>query len=216
MKIYLLPLLLVCSGLAKGQTTPVITEQADSLADNSFALLKHRHNIVKINPLSLALVQVSVFYERALSPRLSVVVGYGQGSNTRDFGRQTELGGGTYRRGTLELRRYFSNQGLKGFYIGPYMRFLRITEFDYVYDQQRQVVKNSNGTVQTVYRHANVWVTGVLGGYQVHAGRFTVDTFLGLQHQSLVGTLRRGNQFVEALTAEGIVARFGLTCGFNF
>ena len=169
-----------------------------------------RRNAFKINPLSLAAGQLSVFYERALTDQTSVVVGYGVGANNGGFGRKLENGGCTYRRATVEVRRYWKKPALRGFYAGPYLRLTQLRES---YFKKEPPGQNVNGSWQT--QQALIWIPGVMAGYQLMTKRFVLDGFVGLQAQLVAGTLLRSNQVVEGMTS-AVGLRVGVAVGMPF
>lgn len=85
------------SNLRPEPTSSVI----DSLSTPKKPVVQARSNRLKINPFSLLAGQLSLFYERALTPQTAIVVGYGRGGNTDNFGRQLQPGGAIYQRLTL-------------------------------------------------------------------------------------------------------------------
>ena len=186
--------------------------RADSLAKPAVSGPHPRHNVIKINPLSLAVGSFSLFYEHSLTSRLSVVVGYG--SAGRDFGFSNQIDNGKYnlRRGTVELRRYWSRgKGpLSGLYAGPYLRAGALQESRHVDDPPGQHI---TGRWQT--NTAFVWAPGVMGGYQLVARWVAIDAFVGLQAQIVSGNLAGSNEVVQGLTS-AVAPRVGLTVGIPF
>ena len=169
-----------------------------------------RHNIIKFNPLSLLAGGVSVFYERLLTPHVSVVVGYGSGGPGFGFRRELATGEYTYRRGTVEARYYFGRRGPAGLYAGPYLRGGTLRAMQFEPDPPTQYL---TGTYQT--RQATVWVPGALVGYQLLRKWVAIDAFVGLQAQLLDGTVNRSNQVVEGMTSP-VALRTGLAVGVPF
>ena len=198
--------------LLLGWTAPALgsTVAADSLHRPAKAAPETRHNVLKINPLSLAVGQLSVFYEHAFSARLSVVVGYGIGANNYSFGSRLEHGGCTYQRGTVEVRRYWRNQGLRGWYTGPYLRVAQLRESHFTADPPGQHLIGSWQTQQAL-----IWVPGFMIGHQLVTRWFVLDSFAGLQAQVVAGSLNRSNQVVEGMTS-AVALRVGLTVGVPF
>lgn len=180
---------------------------APSVAEAGPAL---RHNIIKFNPLSLLAGGVSVFYERLLTPHVSVVAGYGCGGPGFGFRRELGTGAYMYRRGTAEVRYYFGSRGAAGLYAGPYLRSGTLRESHFEPDPPTQHFTGTNKTAQ-----ATVWVPGALVGYQLLRRWVAIDAFVGLQAQLLDGTINRSNQVVEGMTSP-ITLRTGLTVGVPF
>ena len=187
----------------------VSTEKSDSSRTSQNAPAT-RHNIIKINPLSLSVGQLSVFYEHALTRQVSAVVGYGIGGNNFSFGSALAQGGCTYQRGTLEIRRYWGKNGIKGWYTGPYLRVsqLRVSHFE-----PNPAGQHVTGSWQV--QHSLVWMPGILAGHQWLIRRFAFEVFAGLQGQIVAGTLDRSNQVVEGMTSP-VSYRVGLTVGLPF
>lgn len=216
----LLLLAVALGGAVRGQSLP--TDSLREFERDSLAPLPakggkrvvSRYNVVKINPFSLLAGQLSLFYERSLTPTIACTLGYGMGGNRTNFGRQLEPGGAIYQRGTLELRRYWSGRRLIGFYTGPYLRLSRLTSSQFVYDSGGNAIRNSAGVRLTTNQRTFIWIPGVMAGGQASIRRFYFDAFLGLQRQLATGRLE-GNQFVEAMTAPWAL-RFGLCAGVAF
>ncbi|SNC66109.1 hypothetical protein SAMN06265337_1501 [Hymenobacter gelipurpurascens] len=168
-----------------------------------------RHNVLKVSPV-LFLGVLSVFYERALTDRVSVVVGFGAGGTNRDFGRTYEQGDFTFRRGTVEVRRYWK-QGLRGFYAGPYLRVGTLRE-SYAY----YLPPGPPGPVGWREQQARLWTPGVMLGHQLLTRWFALDTFLGLQStrggQAWVGA----NGVPEGMASSKLAVRVGLSIGVPF
>jgi hypothetical protein len=179
----------------------------DSLHTEKLMIAKTSDNRLKVNPFSLLLGQLSVFYERGLTKHTSLVVGYGRGGNKADFGRQLEPGGVTYRRVTLEVRRYWTTKQLTGFYLGPYLRWSRLTV--------NRSVNNQQGIPQTTNEQANIWIPGLMVGHQLIKKWFCLDGFVGVQRQVVVGSLVTSNQLGEGMTA-AFAPRIGLSVGIAF
>ena len=174
-------------------------------------------NALRINPLSLALGQVSIFYERALSDTISIVAGYGQAGLLPDFNPDLERGSSTYQRLTLEGRYYWQGRALSGFYAGPYLRVTRLLESYSLLDARGMTLTDSTGVtfLPPMIHPIWIWIPGGMIGHQFRGKRFSLDTFLGMQFQ-LSSTPRKGsNQVVEAMTS-AIAFRAGVSLGVVF
>ena len=169
-----------------------------------------RYNIIKFNPISLIVNSVSVFYERLLTPHVSVVVGYSCGGPGYGFRRELGTGQYLFRRGTAEARYYFGKRGGAGLYAGPYLRAGTLRESHFEPDPPTQHFTGTNKTAQ-----ATLWVPGVLVGYQIMRRWVAIDAFAGLQAQFVDGTINRSNQVVEGMTSP-VTLRTGLTVGVPF
>jgi hypothetical protein len=136
---------------------------AVTLASNS--AMAQKQNVVKLNPLSLALGNISLSYERFLSDKASLQLhgAYWLGGSIGD----TKWSGMTF---TPEFRYYVSdNERPKGFYLAPFAKYQSFTanskEADY-----KATLNRVGG--------------GAAFGYQFLFGRVTWDTFLGPQYLS--------------------------------
>ncbi|WP_133273874.1 hypothetical protein [Hymenobacter radiodurans] len=163
--------------------------------------------MLKLSPL-VVVGHLSAFYERTLTDRLTVVLGYGIGGKNLDFGRSLDESSFTYQRATLEGRRYGHQRGLQGWYVGPYLRAgpLRASYF--------RADPPGPGTWQT--EQAWLWHPGALVGHQLLTRWFVLDTFLGLHAKVIQGSLQSTNQFVEAMTQPGVGLRVGCSVGVPF
>ncbi len=215
MKLPFLVFILILSNAANAQR--IVSDsigQLNSLPESRLTDAGFRQSVVKINPLSLLIGHLSASYERVLTDSLSIVIGYGMGSTRWNFGTQLYEGGCTYQRVTLEARYYWKGN-VTGFYVGPYLRFSRLTESYFVLDTQGKSIPNSDGTRQTATHLAGIWIPGIQVGRQIQKKRFCLDGFVGFQLQLVDGTLTRSNQFVEAMTSL-FMLRAGLNIGFAF
>ena len=221
MKLHFLVLILALVSSANAQRIvsdsigQPVNRTTNSLPESRLTNAGLRQSVVKINPLSLLVGHLSASYERVLTDSLSIVIGYGMGSNRWNFGTQLYEGGCTYQRITLEARYYWKGNVLNRFYVGPYLRFSRLTESYFVLDSQGKSIQNSDGNRQTATHLAGIWIPGVQVGRQVQKKRFCLDGFVGLQLQLVSGTLNRSNQLVEAMTGLFMV-RTGLNLGLAF
>lgn len=214
-------LMLLLSGHLTAQSTQLdlsaqqIYLVTDSLHSDKLIAAKPTYNRLKISPLSLLLGQLSLFYERALTNRTSLVIGYGTGGNTSNFGRQVEPGGATYQRVTLEGRRYWVTNRFIDWYVGPYLRLSRLTVSEFMYDQQGNALKDSQGLRLASQEQAFIWIPGLMVGGQWIKKWFCIDGSFGLQRQVVVGSPASSNQLVEAMTAPW-APRLGLSVGIAF
>lgn len=194
---------------------PILALKDAQFEKHTASVAKRRYNFVKVNPFSLLVGHLSLFYERSLTKHFSLVTGYGMGGTGYNFGTQLESGGAIYRRVTLEVRRYWKPNQLTGFYAGPYVRLNRLTVSQFLFDQQGNTLKDSSGDRLTFNRQAYVWAPGVLAGVQLMAKRFCFDVFLGVQRQVTVASSLGSNQLVEAMTAAWAL-RVGGSIGIAF
>jgi hypothetical protein len=212
----ILVLMLALSGCLTAKSTQPdlhtqqIYRETDSLHSDTITADKFYYNRLKVSPLSILFGHLSLFYERSLTKRTSLVIGYGR------FGRQLEPGGVIYQRVTLEGRRYWTtNRPSRGWYLGPYLRLSRLTVSEFINDQQGKVLKNTQGVPLTKQEQALVWMPGLMAGIQKIEKRFCLDVFIGIQRQIVVGSPTRSNELVKDMTAKW-TERLGLSVGVAF
>lgn len=180
-----------------------------------------RRNIVKISPLSLLVGDVSLFYERVLTKRASLVGGVGFGSEqfTYPNNKANVPSPGTfhYERLTLEYRHYFSRRHLApvGFYAGLYGRFARLTLDDYQFDSQGAFTRDQNGTLVKAVRQMYVWIPGGMIGLQATPKHIVIDLFLGLQYQLPTSNTPLRSIMPNLMSRETLAPRYGLTVGYR-
>jgi hypothetical protein len=201
-------LMLHLSGALSAQTIP------DSIA--------RRKNIIKINPLSLLVGDVSLFYERVLTRYSSIVGGVGFGSETYEYPNNKanvpSPGRFHYERLTAEYRCYFApiHQAPYGFYAGLYTRFSRLTLEDYQFDTQGEFIRDQQGLLVKAVSQRYVWIPGGMMGLQVAGKRLALDLFLGLQYQLPTSGPPLRSVVPELMSKETLVPRLGLTAGYRF
>lgn len=181
-----------------------------------------RKNGVKISPLSLLVGDASVFYERVLTKRTSLVGGLGFGSQKFPYANNKanvpSPGRFHYERLTAEYRHYFSRRHLAplGLYAGVYGRFARLTLDDYQLDSQDQFIRDQHGTLVKPIRKVFVWIPGAMIGWQAAPKRLVIDLFFGLQYQ--LPTSATPLRWVTPLlmSKQGLAPRYGFTVGYRF
>ncbi|AKD53844.1 hypothetical protein SD10_01910 [Spirosoma radiotolerans] len=192
------------------------TAFAQSTADTAAT----RKNSLKINPLSLVLGDVSVFYERMLTKRASLVGGVGFGSETYEYHNANNPLPSLfhYKRATLEYRHYFRRRPLSptGFYAGVYGRYSGLTLDDYQFDNQGTIIRDPSGTLVRTTRQLYVWMPGAMAGIQTSTPRVVVDLFLGLHYQLPSSSPPLKSVLPEVMSRKGFTPRFGLTIGYRF
>lgn len=183
-----------------------------------------RRNIVKINPLSLLVGDVSLFYERVLTRRASLVGGVGFGSETFPYTNNKASvpspGASTpgrfhYERLTVEYRRYLSQRhpAPQGFYAGVYGRFAQLTLDDYRVDSQGTFIRDANGGLVEAVRQLYVWMPGTLIGWQATPKRMVIDLLL----QYLIPTSSTPMRSItpELMSTRRFAPRYGFTVGYR-
>lgn len=192
------------------------TAHAQSTTDSSAT----RNSSLKINPLSLILGDVSVFYERMLTKRASLVGGVGFGWETYEYHNANMPSSSLfhYKRVTLEYRHYFRRRPLSptGFYAGVYGRFSGLALDDYLFDNQGTVIRDPSGTLVRPTWQLYVWMPGTMAGVQTSTPRVVVDLFLGLQYQLPTSSPPLKSVLPELMSRKGFAPRFGLTMGYRF
>lgn len=179
-----------------------------------------RKNVLSCSPLAV-LGHVSLFYERALSKRGSIVGGIGFGSEKyprQENGIELRSGRFLYRRITLEGRHYFGKQSRAplGFFTGGYGRFAQLTMDDYTFDTKGKYVRAQTGELARVKRQVYVTTIGGMVGAQLAIRRLTLETLVGLHLQIPSNSTAFTPSFAEALSTGGVAARLGVTLGYLF
>ena len=189
---------------------------AQSTADSAAT----RTNSLKINPLSLVVGDVSVFYERILTKRASLVGGVGFGSETYEYHNANNPLPRLfhYKRVTLEYRHYFHRRPLSptGFYAGVYGRYSGLTLDDYQFDNQGTIIRDPSGRLVRAIQQLYVWMPGAMAGVQTSTPRVVVDLFLGLHYQLPTSSPPLKAVLPEQMSRKGFTPRFGLTLGYRF
>lgn len=197
-------------------TINLCTAYAQSTADSA----ANWNNSLKINPLSLIVGDVSVFYERMLTKRASLVGGVGFGSETYEYHDPNNPVPSLfhYKRATLEYRHYFRRHPLSptGFYAGVYGRFSGLTLEDYLFDKQGTIIRDPSGTLVRTTRQLYVWMPGALAGVQTSIARVVFDLFVGLHYQLPTNSPPLKSVLPELMSRKGFTPRFGLTMGYRF
>lgn len=180
----------------------------------------NRKNSLKINPLSLIVGDVSVFYERMLTKRASLVGGVGFGSETYEYHNANNPLSRLfhYKRVTLEYRHYFPRRPFSpmGFYAGVYGRYSGLTLDDYQFDNQGTMIRDPSGTLVRAIQQLYVWMPGAMAGVQTSTPRVVVDLFLGLHYQLPTSSTPLKAVLPEQMSRKGFTPRFGLTLGYRF
>ncbi len=177
---------------------------------------KAQQNVIKLNPLSLAVLTLNVQYERALSQATSAQLGVfytGFSFNVGD-GKWSYSGVGI----TPEFRYYVTNSAQdapRGLYVGPWVRYqsfnTKIVVEDFFTGQEEEgkiSATNIGGGAILGYQ----WLFGdsfsldmFLGpGYGSGSSKVVTDTSTGLDEDDLIGV------------GSGLRFRFGLTVGVAF
>ena len=156
------------------------TAYAQSTTDSAAT----RNNSLKINPLSLIVGDVSVFYERMLTKRASLVGGVGFGSETYEYHNANNPVPRLfhYKRATLEYRHYFRRRPLSptGLYAGVYGRYSKLRLDDYQFDNQGTIIRDQSGGLVRATQQLYVWMPGALAGVQTSIGRGRVRFVFGI------------------------------------
>lgn len=197
-------------------TISLCSAYAQSIPDSAAI----RKNSLKINPLSLVVGDVSVFYERILTKRASLVGGVGFGSETYEYHNANNPSPSLfhYKRVTLEYRHYFRRRPLSptGVYAGVYGRFAELTLEDYLFDSQGTIIRDPSGSLVRPTRQLYVWMPGAMAGVQTSTPRVVVDLFLGLHYQLPTSSPPLKSVTPELMSRKGFAPRFGLTMGYRF
>ena len=180
-----------------------------------------RRNILKISPL-VAIGHVSVFYERVVGPRTSLLIGAGFGGQSYPYKNNStqvpEPGRYHYERLTLEARHYFGRRSLApfGFFTGGYGRFARLSSRDYTFDKGNFVRDQAGNLVLLDKRMTVATVGGYVGWQTLVFRRITFEVFQGIQVKIPSGGVLSSASLPEAMSSAGLEGRIGLTLGYQF
>ena len=137
-----------------------------ALVTTTFAFAQQKKNVIKVNPLSLAVANISLSYERAIKENQSFQLqgGYWMGMNVGD----TKFDGLTF---TPEYRFYVTDHGVpQGFYVAPFARYESLSA------KSKEV--NAKATLTRIGGGVDI-------GYQMFFGKkVTWDIFLGPKYLS--------------------------------
>lgn len=168
------------------------------------ALAQRQHNVVKINPLSLAVSTFNASYERALSRTKSVQFGVlYTGVNYENV----KYSGIVL---TPEVRFYLTRrEGLNTWYLAPFARYQNL--------ELSADFRDGSTTEATL----NGFGVGAMGGYQWLLGRkdrFCIDVFFGPSYSFAELEIESGlNEIPTVASAfEGFGIRTGLGIGLAF
>jgi hypothetical protein len=148
---------------------------------SSSITLKAQKNAIKTNMLSPLFGRFSISYERAFSEKTSLQVSSFYAWRTPNFdiwsGTSSEWTGFGF---TPEFRFYPSGNGINGFYLAPYLRYVRLTSassYDYgYYDQNYNYVYNPQRISATDSKFGGglmvgrQWILGDLISFDIFMG----------------------------------------------
>ena len=147
---------------------------------NSYA----QSNIIKVNVLSLALVNFSLQDEYSLNGHMSVALGFSYmpqrglpsvvlKEDPSNNAANLKFGGTSY---TPEFRYYFKGEGPKGMYISAYYRYSKYNTDQYVFSYASSNGSNQDVTLNGDYTTS---VVGLMLGSQYLLGKnFTLDWWI--------------------------------------
>jgi hypothetical protein len=169
-------------------------------------------NVLKINPLSLALLTGNIQYERALNEAMSVQLGlFYTGFSTESAGVRVGYSGLGI---TPEFRYYVSNSrkdAPRGVYLGPYVRY-------------RNLALSVNDDTDDGKWESNLIGGGIILGHQWLIGdAFALDMFIGPGFRSTntrvvstSGTITQDDLVGLGSTGTGVLFRVGISVGAAF
>jgi hypothetical protein len=167
--------------------------------------LKAQKNVLKANLLSPIVLTGSFFYERAITEKSSLQLGYFfTGFSISD----TKFRGYGI---TPEYRNYTAGEVLNGFYIAPFLRYQNFS--------LSEEFKDSEGKNQEATAILTTYGGGLTIGWQWLFGeRITTDIFLGPCYNSSNIKLEDNSSTVDFSTDLfiGVGLRAGLTVGIAF
>jgi hypothetical protein len=153
-----------------------------------------RNNTIKVNPLSLFLATGSVFYERKINESTSLQLGVAYtGVKLSDV----KFEGVAI---TPEVRFYFNQKALSGFYAAPFLRYQNFTVSD----------ENSKGTLSTFGGGA------LIGRQWVFGSGFALDLFIGPSYNGGDVKVKEGDEIDTSASLAGFGVRTGIALGFGF
>ena len=167
-----------------------------------------QQNVIKLNPLSLAVLTGNVQYERAINNAMSVQLGFfytGFGFDVGD-GRWSYSGIGL----TPEFRYYVTNSAKdapRGLYVGPWVRYQNFSTKieDNISNEEGKISVNSIGG------------GGILGYQWLFGDAFALDLFMGPGFTSGTAKVVSGSADVDELrgigSGTGVAFRFGIAIG---
>jgi hypothetical protein len=171
-----------------------------------------QQNVLKINPLSLALLTGNVQYERALNEAMSVQLGvFYTGFSTEIEGIRLGYSGVGI---TPEFRYYVSNarqDAPRGVYLGPYVRY-------------RNISTSAGDDVDEGAWESNLIGGGLILGHQwLFGDAFVLDMFIGPGFRSTntrvvstSGTITQDDLLGLGSSGTGVLFRWGLSIGAAF
>lgn len=171
-----------------------------------------QQNVLKINPLSLALLTGNVQYERALNEAMSVQLGvFYTGFSTETEGIRLGYSGVGI---TPEFRYYVSNarqDAPRGVYLGPYVRY-------------RNISTSVRDDVDEGAWESNLIGGGLILGHQwLFGDAFVLDMFIGPGFRSTntrvvstSGTITQDDLVGLGSSGTGVLFRWGLSIGAAF
>lgn len=175
---------------------------------------KDRKNVIRINPLSLFLDNISTFYERGFTPRSSATIGI----NYMNAGIiKVPLSGYGL---TLEYRYHTRKKEIKtpkGFYVGPWVRYQDYSVTGYV------GIKDPHGNVQNISGSvsASQYAVGGLIGYEIIGKKgLAIDFFVGPYYNYTSFGLSAGYSIISipliSVPTAGVWLRSGISIGHAF
>jgi len=175
-----------------------------TLLFSTFSVANAQSNNIKLNIFSPFVRTGSLFYERQVTTGTSAQLGV---FFTRFNIGDTKFSGIGV---TPEYHFYVGGEALKGFYLGPYLRFQRFSVSKDMENASGQTVK-AEGVLKT-------YGGGVIAGYQFVLGKhFTIDPFLGVGYDKYSLDLKAGRkENLDVGTFNGISLRPGLNIGYAF
>lgn len=188
--------MVICGGLSAQGTKPKVLLYKDRMAA-IFDTVNVMKNVVKLNPLLFFRGEVPIYYERALSPNLSLEVGIGvtlrnylalsfAGDDADDFGAATEIVPSlSYRMGV----RFYMESDLEpqGWYIQPefghlrYAKDIRIADPVSGFTDERLRDRRIYNDVRALFGYQSLsyssnWVFDLYGGFALRVRDMQVVT----------------------------------------
>ena len=175
-------------------------------------------NAIKLNTTSLLLKTASVFYEHRLADNRSLNLGALLTNYSRTIASGTDLTEGRGFGLTGEYRFYPAGQALRGWFVGPYLRFQHYT----FTSTNTQYLHGASASPNTIVNHSKLTTFGgggVFGWKGQMGSHFCLEPFLGIGYAAgQVEDLEPNNGYSFNIEngIRGLELRPGLNVGYTF
>ena len=178
---------------------------------------QEQKNILKTNLFSLALNNYNITYERSINKMLSISAGIRfMPTSTaplkkyiEDYVDQADFEINSFKMGntaiTIEPRIYFGNHKMNGFYLAPYLRYLKYT-VDFPITHPQNITSGANNPPIILIGNISAVCGGLMIGAQQHIGKKLVADvcIVGAHYGKSKGTLIAKN-ITPALKGQDLI-----------